>query len=91
MKNIEVHKLLTMEVFEDPTVKIYIDASQKKVYFSQNGPIKPFKDLPENIMEDLSNKLLSDANSLRKLKDLPRHIMLERFAFYHFQTLKNDF
>jgi len=91
MKNIEVHKLLTVEICEDPTVKIYIDSSQKKVYFSQNGSIKPFKDLPENIMEDLSNKLLSDANSLRKLKDLPRYIMLERFAYYHFQHLTNDF
>lgn len=90
MKNLAVHKLLTREIFEDPTVKIYIDASQKKVYFSQNGPIKPFKELPENIMDNLINKLLSDANSLRKLKDLPPNIMLERFAFYHFQTLSKN-
>lgn len=89
MKNIAVHKLLTREILEDPTVKIYIDVSQKKVYFSQNGPIKPFTELPENIMDDLINKLLSDANSLRKLKDLPRNIMLERFAFHHFQTLSD--
>ena len=90
MENIEAHKLLTKSILEDPTLKIYIDVSQKKVYFTQNGSIKPFKELPENILEDLSNKLLSDANSLRKLKDLPPNMMLERFAFHHFQTLNKN-
>ncbi len=73
-------------VLEELSIKIFIDITIKKVYFYQNGAMKPFKELPQIFIEKLINSLLDDTISLRKLKKLPTDQMLERFAFQIFST-----
>ena len=76
-------------LLEECSIKIFIDISLKKVYFYQNGTIKPFKELPTSLIDTLINKLLNDPSSLRKLKTLPEEEILEKFTFQIFSTLYN--
>lgn len=84
--NTSTHTVSIKEFLDELSIKIYIDITIKKVYFYENGTIKPFKELPKSFIEKLTNSLLEDTVSLRKLKDLPANQMLERFAFQLFST-----
>lgn len=84
------HRLPAGIIPGDKSIELFANRKTRKVYFSFNGEIKPFSELPQNLLDQLIENLISDPVALRDLKDLPNDKMLEEYAFCLYGTLDSD-
>ncbi|UOB16611.1 LuxR C-terminal-related transcriptional regulator [Abyssalbus ytuae] len=84
------HRLQAGILPGDHKIEMFGIRETRKVYFSQNGEIKPLSKLPKELMDQLIEQLLSDNVALRDLKDLTTEKMLEEYAFCLYGTADSD-